>query len=67
VLIPYWSCREYIRETIDGALAQEYQPLGIVVVEGCGSDDTYDAVLKIRDPRFRLVRNESNYGPPSTA
>jgi glycosyltransferase involved in cell wall biosynthesis len=62
VLIPCWSCREYIRETIDSALAQDYQPLEIVVVEDCGSDGTYEEALKVRDPRLRVVRNERNYG-----
>ncbi|MGH9892687.1 MAG: glycosyltransferase family 2 protein [bacterium] len=62
VLIPCWGCREYIRETIDSVLAQDYQPLEIVVVEDCGSDGTYEEALKMRDPRLRVVRNERNYG-----
>jgi len=62
VLIPCWGCRDYIRETIDSALAQTYQPLEIWVVEDCGTDGTYEEALAIRDPRLRVVRNERNYG-----
>ena len=62
VLIPCWGCRDYIRETIDSALAQTYQPLEIIVVEDCGSDGTYEEALAVRDPRLRVVRNERNYG-----
>jgi glycosyltransferase involved in cell wall biosynthesis len=62
VLIPCWGCRDYIRETIDSALAQDYQPLEILVVEDCGSDGTYEEALEVRDPRLRVVRNERNYG-----
>jgi glycosyltransferase involved in cell wall biosynthesis len=62
LLIPCWGCRDYIRETIDSALAQDYQPLEIVVVEDGGSDGTYEAALEVRDPRYRVVRNERNYG-----
>jgi glycosyltransferase involved in cell wall biosynthesis len=62
LLIPCWGCREYIRETIDSALAQDYEPLEILVVEDCGSDGTYEEALRVRDPRLRVVRNERNYG-----
>jgi glycosyltransferase involved in cell wall biosynthesis len=62
VLIPCWGCRDFIRETIDSALAQTYQPLEIWVVEDCGSDGTYEEALRVSDPRLRVVRNERNYG-----
>ena len=62
VLIPCWGCRDYIRETIDSALAQDHRHLEILVVEDCGSDGTYEEASKVRDPRLRVVRNERNYG-----
>ena len=62
VLIPCWGCRDYIRATIDSALAQDYQALEILVVEDCGSDGTYEKALEVSDPRLRVIRNERNYG-----
>jgi glycosyltransferase involved in cell wall biosynthesis len=62
VLIPCWGCRDYIRATIDSALAQTHQPLEIWVVEDCGTDGTYEVALAVSDPRLRVVRNERNYG-----
>jgi len=49
IIIPCWGCRDYIAETIRGALAQTYEPLEVVVVEDCGTDGTYEEALK--DPR----------------
>jgi glycosyltransferase involved in cell wall biosynthesis len=62
VLVPCWGCRDYIRETIESALAQDYRSLEIIVVEDHGTDGTYEAALELRDPRLRVVRNDRNYG-----
>ncbi len=62
VLIPCWGCKDYIAEAIQSALSQTYEPLEVVVVEDCGGDGTYEEVLKIKDSRLRVYRNEQNLG-----
>ena len=62
VLIPCWGCRDYIGKTIKSALAQDYKPLEILVVEDHGDDGTYEEALKFSDPRLRVIRNERNFG-----
>jgi glycosyltransferase involved in cell wall biosynthesis len=62
VLIPCWGCKAYIGEAIRSALAQDYEPLEIIVVEDCGDDGTYEEAMKFSDPRLRVYRNEKNLG-----
>ncbi|MHC4758420.1 MAG: glycosyltransferase family 2 protein, partial [Planctomycetota bacterium] len=62
ILIPCWGCREYITQAVESALNQDYDPIEVLVVEDCGDDGTYEEVLKIKDERLILHRNEKNLG-----
>lgn len=62
ILIPCWGCRKYIGETIQSALAQDYAPVEVIVVEDHGDDGTYEAALQFTDARLRVVRNAQNWG-----
>lgn len=62
ILIPCWGCKNYIAETIESALAQDYEPLEIIVVEDCGNDGTYEEALKFSGPLLQVYRNEQNLG-----
>lgn len=62
ILIPCWGCKSYIGEAIRSALAQDYKPLEIIVVEDCGTDGTYEEAMKFSDQRLRVFRNEKNLG-----
>ncbi|MDP1612367.1 MAG: glycosyltransferase [Sulfuritalea sp.] len=57
----------YVAEAVRSALAQDYQPLDIIISDDASSDDTYriieDEVGRYRGPhRVRLNRNEVNLG-----
>lgn len=62
ILIPCWGCKNYIAEAIESAIAQDYEPLEIIVVEDWGNDGTYEEAMKFSDPRLRVYRNEKNLG-----
>jgi glycosyltransferase involved in cell wall biosynthesis len=58
---------DLVREAIDGALAQSYQPLEVIISDDCSSDATYDVILSAvsgyRGPHtIRLNRNSVNLG-----
>lgn len=58
-----YNQERFIREAIEGALAQDYSPLEIIISDDCSSDKTldviYDTVRGYRGPH--LVRVNSNY------
>jgi glycosyltransferase involved in cell wall biosynthesis len=47
VLIPTYNCAQYIKETINSVLAQNYDNLEIIVVDDGSIDDTQNVVQRI--------------------
>lgn len=63
IAIPtYNRSKGYLREALESALAQDYQPLEIVVVDNASTDDTPAYLASINDERVRYVRNKKNLG-----
>jgi glycosyltransferase involved in cell wall biosynthesis len=64
VVVPLYNCRDYLIECIASLRNQSLTEFTCVVVDDCSSDDSYDLArsLTVEDPRFTVVRNESNLG-----
>jgi len=57
----------YIREALEGAFAQSYQPLEILLSDDCSTDRTFDIMREMAAAyagphRIRLYRNPTNLG-----
>jgi len=61
VIIPAYNGAAFLPEAIDSVLAQDYEPLEILVVDDGSTDDTHD-VLRPYAPRIRYFYQE-NRGP----
>lgn len=66
-IIVVFNQENYIGEAIDGALAQTYAPLEIIISDDCSTDHTYDLILqKVAEysgpHKVKVVRNEFNLG-----
>ena len=66
VILPAWNAARTIQEAIDSILQQSLSDLELIVCNDASSDNTAQVVEKIRDPRIRLVSNQSNMGPGSS-
>ncbi len=58
---------QFIREAIEGALAQTYSPLEIIISDDCSNDFTFDLMLDVtaayRGPHSIIInRNKENLG-----
>jgi glycosyltransferase involved in cell wall biosynthesis len=63
VAIPTYNRSDgYLREALASALAQQYEPLEIVVVDNASTDATGEYVASVADHRVRYVRNATNLG-----
>lgn len=62
VAIPVYNRRDLVRSALESALVQDVDGLEVLVVDNCSTDGTWEALETYRDPRLRLVRNESNLG-----
>lgn len=60
--IPAYNSAAHIREAIDSALAQSYEPLEILVVDDASTDATHPIAESYDDPRLRVEVNDTNLG-----
>jgi glycosyltransferase involved in cell wall biosynthesis len=58
VVVPVYNQEGYIRECVESALGQDYEPLEVLVVDD-GSTDRTSAILKSFGPRIRYIRQEN--------
>lgn len=65
ILIPTFNRESLIAETVASALAQEYDPLEVIVVDNASTDGTWKVLQELASEHanLRCFRNESNIGP----
>jgi glycosyltransferase involved in cell wall biosynthesis len=64
VVIPTYNRAELVCEAVASALAQDWEPLEVIVVDDCSSDDTVERLTAIAasDGRLRVIARERNGG-----
>lgn len=70
IIVPVYNIEKYIRETIDCVRKQTYENWELLLVEDCSTDNTVkvieDYLVKLRDERIRLIRQDANVGAART-
>lgn len=64
VLIPVYNEGESVKELLDRVLGVPVEK-ELVVVDDCSTDNTWDVLQSIDDPRLRIFRHEINQGKGS--
>lgn len=63
IVIPAYNQKEYLKETIESCLMQDYPNLEILVGDDCSTDGTYEMMLEYKEnTRVKYVRNDKNLG-----
>ena len=64
IIMPTYNCADFIGETIESVLAQDYKNWELIVVDDCSTDDTENIVEKYRynEERIKYHRLEKNSG-----
>ena len=66
VIIPAYNCSEYIRQSVDSALAQDV-PLEILVLDSCSQDGLEKVMAEYaQEPRVRYLPGDRNIGVAAT-
>lgn len=60
--IPTWNRSHYVLDAVQSCLNQTYENLQIVVCDNASTDDTWQKLNSIQDPRLCLIRQSSNVG-----
>jgi len=53
----------HLRQALESALAQRYEPLEIIVSDNCSTDNTAELVKSCNDPRIRYAKHCPGLGP----
>lgn len=61
IAIPAWKT-DFLRQSIESALGQDYKALNVLVVDDCSPHGVRAVVESFSDPRLHYVRNEFNLG-----
>lgn len=62
VLIPAYGKEELALRAVRSALAQDHEPLEVLLVDDASPDTCFNAVQSIQDARLRVHRNSRNLG-----
>ena len=62
VLMTVYNGLPYLGEAIDGILAQTSKGFEFLIIDDASTDGSRDLILSYRDPRIRLIENDSNLG-----
>ena len=64
IITPVFNAGVYLVRTVESALRQSYSDFELILVDDGSTDDAVDGVLRLRDPRIRVLR-QTNHGAPS--
>ena len=59
VIIPLYNKEEYIENTIKSVLNQTFQYFEIIIVDDGSTDNSFQLVSNIKDPRINLIQQEN--------
>jgi glycosyltransferase involved in cell wall biosynthesis len=57
-----YNGRAYVEEAIESILRQTFTQFEFLIIDDASTDDTTQRIDRFRDPRIRLIRNETNLG-----
>lgn len=60
VVMSVYNGAEYIEETIDSILTQEYKEIEFIIIDDASTDNTLEKIKKYTDKRIVLVKNKEN-------
>ncbi len=57
-----YNSSKYVRDAIEGVLAQTYTNIEYIIGDDCSTDNTWDIIQEYNDERIKAYRNKSNLG-----
>ena len=62
IIVPVYNAANYIEQTIQSVLAQDYANWELLLVENGSTDDSVARIKAFEDERIRLIEMEGNVG-----
>ena len=62
ICIPVFNGANYINESINSVLMQDYPNFELVIIDNCSTDSTPELISSFHDDRIRYIKNSKNIG-----
>lgn len=62
IIVPVYNAANYIEQTIQSVLGQDYENWELILVENGSTDDSVDKIQAFNDERIRLIIMDGNVG-----
>lgn len=64
VIIPVYNTAEYLKQSVQSILEQEYEQLEIIIIDDCSKDNSYNILseFKDKDDRIKLLTHDRRKG-----
>ncbi len=62
ICLPVFNAARYLREAMDGILAQTYSDWHLIISDNASTDGSWEIASSFRDPRISLFRHATNIG-----
>ena len=66
VILPCYNHEAFVRDAVDSVLRQTVSDIEIIAIDDCSTDNTAKLLESVDDPRFTVIRHESNRGSAET-
>lgn len=66
VIIPLYNKEDYIVDTLQSVLNQDFSNFEIIVVNDCSTDNSLSVIQQIKDSRIRVLNHPENQGLSAT-
>ncbi|HEY0057386.1 MAG TPA: glycosyltransferase family A protein [Pedobacter sp.] len=66
ILMPAYNVEKFVSQSIRSVLDQKYQNFELIIVDDCSTDNTLGEIIKFKDSRIKLLKNQQNSGVSQT-
>lgn len=60
IFLPSYNHARFLEKSIQSVLQQTYQDFELLIVDDASTDESWEIIQSLQDPRLRAVRNETN-------
>ena len=66
VIMPAYNAGKFLEGSIASVMQQTYDKWELIIINDCSTDNTFDILKNVNDPRISIINNESNLGVAET-
>src|SRR3990167_3914129 len=62
VIMSVYNGITYLRQAVESIIKQTYRNFEFIIVDDASTDETWDYLKSLNDPRVKLIKNKKNLG-----